>query len=300
MNKISTITRSDIIDIIKKEDIKWNGRLDEIEFLSRLYDLNNMPSTDSRFKNASLDIWQHRVNNYDWEDNWVFTDSRFNLMYCDDATYLNFLSEMLHPFVRGDANQVLDLQKKFNVQLSRDNFELFEKSCISQRPIFAGRQKILGKGRIEKSKREIEDYLSFEYINNQTNLMDVAIENNPELAIGISKELIETICLTILNERNIEIDKDLDLLQLFKFTTKHLNLRPEGIQNDVKAAKSIKTILGSLTAVVQGIGELRNQYGSGHGKRANFRGLTSRHAKLSVGSATTLAVFLIETHRQRQ
>jgi len=89
-------------------------------------------------------------------------------------------------------------------------------------------------------------------------------------------------------------------LQLLKQTTKQLNLTPEGIPDEAKASKSIKSILGSLTTVVQGIGELRNQYGSGHGKKASFKGLTARHAKLSVGAASTLAIFLLETHKHRQ
>lgn len=300
MSKISTITRRDIFDTMTVEGISWNGRLEETEFLSRLYDLSKMPSTDSRFKDAGGDIWQHRVNNYDWEDNWIFSDSRFNLMHCDDATFLQFLCEMLHPIVRSDTTQVSKLHQLFNEYLSKDNFELVEKTRISDRPIFIGRHKILGKGTIEKSKKEIEDYLSDEYVVKQINIMESAIENSPELAIGTAKELIETICHTILAERKIETDKNWDLLQLLKQTTKQLNLTPEGIPDEAKASKSIKSILGSLTTVVQGIGELRNQYGSGHGKKASFKGLTARHAKLSVGAASTLAIFLLETHKHRQ
>ena len=59
-------------------------------------------------------------------------------------------------------------------------------------------------------------------------------------------------------------------------------------KEEAKASKTIKSILGSLTTVVQGLSELRNQYGSGHGKKISFRGLTSRHAKLSVGAASNL------------
>jgi hypothetical protein len=282
------------------EGISWNGRLEETEFLSRLYDLSKMPSKDSRFKDLIGDIWQHRINNYDWDDNWVFSDDRFNLMNCDDATFLQFLCEMLHPIVRSDTTQISKLHQLFNEYLSRDNFVLVEKTRISDRPIFIGRHKILGKNTIEKSKKEIEDFLSDEYVIKQINLMESAIENSPELAIGTAKELIETICQTILIERKIEIDKNWDLLQLLKQTTKQLNLIPEGVSDEVKASKTIKSILGSLTTVVQGIGELRNQYGSGHGKKASFKGLTARHAKLSVGAASTLAIFLLETHKHRQ
>lgn len=126
-----------------------------------------------------------------------------------------------------------------------------------------------------------------------------AIENSPDLAIGTAKELIETICNTILEERGIEVDKNWDLLQLLKQTTKQLQLTPDGIPDTIKASKSIKSILGSLTTVVQGLSELRNQYGTGHGKKASFKGLTLRHAKLSVGAASTLAIFLLETHKYR-
>ncbi|MFP3409426.1 hypothetical protein SB757_32940, partial [Pseudomonas sp. SIMBA_065] len=82
-------TRRNIFDILKIEDIWWAGKLDETEFLSRIYDLESMPSTDSRYENAIGDIWQHRINNYDWEDDWIFSDARFNLLNCDDVTLLN-------------------------------------------------------------------------------------------------------------------------------------------------------------------------------------------------------------------
>ena len=64
-----------------------------------------MESNDSRFPNAIDDIWQHRINNpNDWEDNWIFNDSRFNLMSCDDSIFLNFLCEMIHPIVRENSS----------------------------------------------------------------------------------------------------------------------------------------------------------------------------------------------------
>ena len=40
-------------------------REEELGFLGRLFDLDSLPSFDSRFKNARDDIIQHTVNNYD-------------------------------------------------------------------------------------------------------------------------------------------------------------------------------------------------------------------------------------------
>lgn len=300
-NRITTITRRNIFDFIQVEKFWWAGRLEESDFLSRMFDLENIPSSDSRFENALGDIWQHRVNNpYDWDDNWIFNDSRFNLLNCDDSIFLNFLCEMLHPIVRADSAEVNKLLQIFNINLKKDNFELVEKSRISGKPIFVGRLKIIGKESIEKKGGELKQILNAEYVSQQINLMESSIENSPHISIGLAKELIETCCKSIFEERGEECNKDWDLTKLMKQTTKLLKLTPEDIPNEARAASSIKQILGSLCSVVQGIGEIRNEYGSGHGKNGSFKGLQPRHAKLAVGSASTLAVYLLETHELRK
>jgi hypothetical protein len=67
---------------------------------------------------------------------------------------------------------------------------------------------------------------------------------------------------------------------------------------DVKGAKSIKAILGNLKAIAQGVAELRNLYGSGHGKSSSYKGLESRHASLAIGSSTTLVRFLWDSYER--
>lgn len=296
-NKITQITRRNIFDFIQVEGLWWSGRLEETEFLSRIFDLENLKSFDSRFPNAAGDIWQHRINNpNDWEDKWVFSDSRFNLLGCDDSLFLNFLCEMIHPLVRVDSSHVNKLLQIFNDNLKNDNFEIIEKTRISGKPIFVGRLKITGKDSIQKKGGEIKKIMNADYVSQQINLMESSIESSPHISIGLAKELIETCCKSILDERNGTYDKNWDLLKLMKETTKLLKLTPDDIPNEVKAASSIKQILGSLSSVVQGIGEVRNEYGSGHGKDGKFKGLQPRHAKLAVGAASTLAIYLLETH----
>ena len=301
MNRISQITRRNIFDFIQVEGFWWSGRLDETDFLSRIFDLENMDSHDNRFPNAVGDIWQHRVNNpNDWEDNWIFNDERFNLLNCDDSQFLNFLCEMIHPLVRADKSEVNKLLQLFNDNLNDDNFEIVEKTRISNKPIFVGRIKINGKDSIEKRGRDIKKILNADYVSQQINLMESSIENSPHISIGLAKELIETSCKSIFNERKEECDKNWDLPKLMKETTKLLKLTPDDIPNQARAASSIKQILGSLSSVVQGIGEVRNEYGSGHGKDGEFKGLQPRHAKLAVGAASTLAIYLLETHRLKK
>jgi hypothetical protein len=61
----------------------------------------------------------------------------------------------------------------------------------------------------------------------------------------------------------------------------------------------MKALLGNLLQVASRMAELRNPYGSGHGKSASFKGLEPRHAKLAVGASITLVTFFWETYEKR-
>ena len=300
MNKISEVTRRNIFDALTVEKVTWAGRLDDQAFLSRMFDLSQMPSYDHRFNDAAGDIWQHRINNpTDWSDDWVFTDDRFDLLHCEDSTFLQFLCEILHPIVRADLAEVNRLKQLFNDYLADDGFELVEKTYISRRPIFSARQKPTVDKTLAARTAEISATLSEEYVVTQITLMEGTINSAPHIAIGIAKELIETCCRNVLNERRVSIDNSWDLPRLLRETNKTLKLTPEDIPDEAKAVETIRSILGSLSNVVQGICELRNVYGSGHGRDSTFKGLGPRHAKLAVGAASTLAIFLLETHKIR-
>ncbi len=296
--EISEITRRNIFDALRVQNVNWAGRLDEPEFLARIFDLEQMPSYDSRFRNAAGDIWQHRINNYDWDDYWVFTDRRFNLLRCDDETFLRFLCEVIHPVVRGDAQEAEQLRQLFNQFLVADGFEIIERSRISGHQVFAARRMIeqvpLGVSLAKKQK-----VFNAEYLSQQITRIEASIPHDPDLAIGTSKELVETCCKTILQERSVQFDGNWDLPKLVKATYKELKLTPDDIPDAAKAADAIRRLLSNLATVTQGLAELRNLYGTGHGKSATSRGLTPRHAKLAAGAATTLAVFLFETHEAR-
>ena len=59
-------------------------------------------------------------------------------------------------------------------------------------------------------------------------------------------------------------------------------------------------MLSNLGTIAQGLAELRNPYGTGHGPTGNAKGLSPRHARLATGSAAVLATFLLETYEERQ
>jgi hypothetical protein len=140
LNKITEVTRREIIDKLMAENLIWAGRLSESEFLSRLYDLQNIPSSDHRFKNASGDIYQHRDSFVDWSDDWIFYDDRFNLLRERDEIFLRFLCETVHPVVRPDTDEANKLIEIYNEELKKDGWEIVKKSEISGKPVFTARE----------------------------------------------------------------------------------------------------------------------------------------------------------------
>jgi hypothetical protein len=136
-------------------------------------------------------------------------------------------------------------------------------------------------------------------LERQIQRMRNSVEHDPALAIGTAKELVETVCKTILEQRQLAFPSDADVGQLVKEARKALGLIPESIPDAAKGAEAIRRLLSNLGNVAQGLGELRNLYGTGHGKAGAMKGLSPRHARLAVGAAATLATFLMETHQDR-
>ena len=129
--------------------------------------------------------------------------------------------------------------------------------------------------------------------------LERAVDTDPPLAIGTAKELVETCCKTILSERGGTPSACPDLPKLVKATLEKLKLVPAGVPEQAKGAKMIRVLLSNLATIAQGLAEIRGLYGTGHGKEGRSRGLGPRHARLAVGAAATLAVFLFETHQER-
>jgi hypothetical protein len=298
-NTITEITRRDVQRALNQEGICWSGELDDIEFLDRLYNLSELPSEDWRFTNAAGDIWQHRIRNQDWPDNWVFSDPRLELADGPDEVFLRFLAEIAHPMVCPDRDKAKKIITMLNGLLAPDGWELVERSTISGRTIY-GARRVTSSQHVIRSTTSLAQRVDSDYLHRQINRMESAIESDPDLAIGTAKELVETVCHTILESRGKSVTDRPDLLPLARRALDELKLVPEGINNGNKGAESVKRILGNLATLVQGLAELRNHYGTGHGKSGSQKGLSARHARLAVGAATTLAIFLFDTFEDRK
>lgn len=136
---------------------------------------------------------------------------------------------------------------------------------------------------------------NFESILQQLKRVDSSVTDDPELAIGSSKELLESTAKIILDLRNIPYPTGANMPELLKSVRKELKLVPDETHSAKKGNDLIKRVLSDLANIGNNIEELRNIYGTGHGSNTK-KGLQARHARLVVGTATTLCVFLFETH----
>jgi hypothetical protein len=121
-------------------------------------------------------------------------------------------------------------------------------------------------------------------------------QSDPPLAIGTAKELIESTAKTVLQERGLVVNDRDDLPVLVKQAQEAVGLHPSSGRPGPDGTDAVKRILGGLTNIAAGIGELRNRgYGTGHGPPGARVGLRSRHARLAVNAAMTWCSVMLDT-----
>ena len=134
-NVIPSVTKSNIIDALL---LKGNifGKVEILTFLMRIWDLENMPSTDYRkeYNNAYRDIWKHMIMNDDWTIDFLFRN-RLDLINANDELFFIFLQEVVHPSVRPSA-EVEDYVNSINDHLNRDGYKLDISGEISGYPVY--------------------------------------------------------------------------------------------------------------------------------------------------------------------
>jgi hypothetical protein len=149
-----------------------------------------------------------------------------------------------------------------------------------------------GKGRVPADD-QVSDVLSRFDVQNVHAIWQKALErrkDDPEGAITSARTLLEAVCKHILDEAGVPYEDAADLPKLYKAAAAQLNLAPSQRTETI-----FKQILGGCTAVVEGLGALRNRLSDSHGKGPKVAKPDTRHAELAVNLAGSMATFLIET-----
>jgi hypothetical protein len=118
---------------------------------------------------------------------------------------------------------------------------------------------------------------------------------DPEGAITLARTLLETVCKHILDATGVQYEDDADLPRLYRLTAKQLNLAP-----DQHTEQVFRQILGGCSAVVEGLGAVRNRLSDSHGRGRTGAKPSARHAQLAVNLAGAMATFVVESYNSRE
>ncbi len=129
-----------------------------------------------------------------------------------------------------------------------------------------------------------------EYIQRVRN----SLNEDPALAVGSTKELIESVLKTILGLHGAKIGNE-DMPKLLKRAQVALGIDPKDVEPAALGAESLRRLLGSMAQIVVSVTELRNLYGTGHGKSI-APGLDLASARLVVGAGTSVAAYLMQRY----
>lgn len=217
-----------------------------------------------------------------------------------DENRLKLLSDLFHYYEENmeyeyNKNYEDDLYWGSSITRYEEKYARIYQKCKSIMDRLEG-----GSSVIAKTADSLKDKFSSEYMSQQIELMVSMQSTNPTNAIGMAKELIESCCKTILDDLGIAWSKTDDVPQLTSKTMDALNLLPSSVQATDQGADAVKAVLGNLRAIPSKLAEIRNPFGSGHGKSASFQGLEERHAKLAVGSSITFVDFIWSTYENQK
>jgi hypothetical protein len=139
---------------------------------------------------------------------------------------------------------------------------------------------------------------TIESIEQQVMAIENALERVPDFAFDLSKTLVETMCKTILTDMGQPPNSNWDCPRLLRETTDRLSLLPLGHPNGKATRESITKTINGLLQTIQGLCELRKNFGlASHGRDAFSARLGLRQAMLAAQAADTIASFIYVLHR---
>ena len=135
-------------------------------------------------------------------------------------------------------------------------------------------------------------------IEQQVDLIENTLASVPDFAFDLSKTLVESVCKTVLADMGQPADPNWDAPKLLRETTNRLSLLPRNHPGGAKARESVEKTIRGMLQTIQGLCELRNNYGmASHGRDAFSARLDLRQATLAAQSADTISAFLYRIHR---
>lgn len=129
---LTEITRRDVLRTLN--DVNLSGDLDLIEFLGRIWPVNDIGGDGLIFPNLVDGIRQHMYRNDDWDNDYLL--ERVGALDCSRSRFFRFLELVVDPLVRrGDHQQACRAtecrfgQRWIHSRSKRNDFRIF---CLSR------------------------------------------------------------------------------------------------------------------------------------------------------------------------
>jgi hypothetical protein len=203
--------------------------------------------------------------------------------------FLQRYMEQERPFVIADDPELL---KQWNAPRDRIRTALAA-SGLSYHP---GGQ-ILGGVSLPPQSQSLADLIrarDLTAIKKEFDRASSEIEKNPDGAATAACAILEATCHTYIAEEELTPPDDKSLQPLWKKVQGHLGIAPTPLLRD-----DLQRVLRGLASVVDGVGAFRTHAGDAHGRGPDAPSIEPRHARLVVGAAYSVVMFVLETWAAR-
>ena len=137
--------------------------------------------------------------------------------------------------------------------------------------------------------------IDFDTVNRDLERALASVKTDPEDAVTSACSVVESVCRSILIELGMPLPSKKDIQGLYQAVREPLGLAPDKSGIDEQIVTDVRSILGGLNTVVNGIGALRTHGGDAHGRERGYRRIDPRIARLAIHSASSITLFLVET-----
>jgi hypothetical protein len=142
------------------------------------------------------------------------------------------------------------------------------------------------------------EVLDFDTVRRDLDRALASAEGDPEDAVTAACSTIESMCRSILLELGLPLPQRKDISGLYKAVREPLGISPDRSDFAQEIVDDVRKVLSGLATAIEGIGALRTHAGDAHGRERGFRRIDARIARLAIHSASTVALFLLETWQQ--
>lgn len=149
--KVSQRLKHEVLTLLAQHEDRLFKNIESVEFFDQILNLRLLPSTDSRYKDARGDFFQHYINNNDWSLEYILLD-RFNFLQSDEL-FFKLLELTISPTINSSQDDIQFFFHTLNPILNKENLEFYvEKYNEANLTIYR-----IDKINIEKRFRDIPD-----------------------------------------------------------------------------------------------------------------------------------------------